>query len=94
MVFHSKKEFERYLFLQNNEKQGIIKDLERQIEYELLPACQYFKAVKYIADFRYKWNNETVIEDVKGMRKGTAYSLFKIKQKLMFNKYKILVKEI
>ena len=35
-----------------------------------------------------------IVEDVKGFKKGSAYSLFKIKQKLMYDKYGIVVKEI
>jgi hypothetical protein len=94
MTFHSTKEMERYLILKDAEKKGTIKNLERQVTYELLPACEHFRAVKYIADFRYKWNFETIVEDVKGLRKGSAYTVFKIKQKLMWDKHKILVKEI
>jgi hypothetical protein len=96
MTFDSKKEMERYLILKDAEKKGTIKNLECQVEYELLPACEHFRAVKYIADFRYKHlpTEEIITEDVKGMIKGSAYQLFKIKQKLVYNKYKILVKEI
>jgi hypothetical protein len=96
MTFDSGKEMERYLILKDAEKRGEIKNLERQVEFELIPACEHFKAVKYIADFRYRHlpTKETVTEDVKGLRKGSAYQLFKIKQKLMFEKYNILVKEI
>jgi hypothetical protein len=94
MAFDSKKEMGRYIELQAMEKQGIIDNLERQVEYELLPKCKYFREVKYIADFKYKWNGQEIIEDVKGLKKGSAYTVFKIKQKLLYNKYNILVKEI
>lgn len=50
----------------------------------------------YIADFVYVDNRtgETVVEDVKGYQQGTAYSLFKIKRKLMLYLRKIRIKEI
>jgi hypothetical protein len=100
MIFDSKKELERFLFLKDRESKGIIEALERQIEFELIPENKYYKAVRYIADFRYIWKLSDgskgleYIEDVKGLKKGSAYQVFKIKQKLMYDKFKILVKEI
>ena len=49
----------------------------------------------YIADFVYtdKRTGQTVVEDVKGYQEGLAYSLFKIKRKLMLYIYKIRIKE-
>ena len=94
MVFDSKKEFGRYLVLKDMEKHGKITGLKRQVEYILIDANDRFKGIKYIADFTYRENNEPVIEDVKGLRKGAAYSLFKIKQKLIYDKFRILIREI
>lgn len=50
----------------------------------------------YIADFVYKdKDGNLVVEDVKGYRGNTgAYSLFKIKRKLMLWKYGIKVREV
>lgn len=50
------------------------------------------KAVKYIADFVYTdtETNETVVEDVKGIRTD----VYKIKKKLMLYVYGIKIKEI
>lgn len=50
--------------------------------------------VKYIADFVYTENGQTVVEDVKGYVHGGAYEIFKIKRKLMLYRYGIQIKEI
>lgn len=50
--------------------------------------------LKYIADFTYVQDGKMVVEDVKGYRKGTAYSVFKIKKKLMLWVHGIQVKEV
>jgi hypothetical protein len=94
MTFDSKKEFHRYLELKDMEKQGEIEQLTRQGYYPLLSKNKYFREVVYYVDFIYKKDGEWIYEDVKGLRKGSAYQLFKIKQKFMYDKYKILVKEI
>ena len=98
MVFDSRKEFERYLVLLDLQKRGGISDLKRQVTFEVTNDSEYFKPIKYIADFSYMMHypDKTVftVEDVKGMRKGSAYSLFKLKKILMYDKYKIMVIEI
>lgn len=50
----------------------------------------------YIADFVYTVNEtgETVVEDVKGYKKGEAYKVFTIKRKLMLFVYGIQIREI
>ena len=54
------------------------------------------RKVEYVADFVYidLQTGEKVVEDVKGMKQGTAYEVFKLKRKLMFWRYGIRVKEI
>lgn len=52
------------------------------------------KECAYIADFVFKNGSETVVEDVKGYRKGGAYAVFVIKRKLMLERYGIRVKEV
>lgn len=48
----------------------------------------------YYADFCYTdKNGETIVEDVKGYKGGTAYSVFTIKRKLMLYIYGIKIKE-
>lgn len=52
------------------------------------------RKVQYVADFVYNKNGKTVVEDVKGYRKGGAYSLFVIKRKLMLSVWKVKVSEV
>jgi hypothetical protein len=99
LVFDSKKEYNRYLYLKSLEDKGIIKYLELQRPYELIPPQKLSngkveRAVKYIADFAYFDGLKQMVEDVKGMRKGTAYSIFAIKRKLMLKVHGIEVVEI
>lgn len=96
ITFDSKKEAERYLELKMMERAGMIKDLELQKRMEIIPKTDKYRAINYIADFSY-FDNQTgksVCEDVKGMRKGTAYQLFKLKQKILYWRYQIEVKEV
>ena len=54
------------------------------------------RACNYVADYVYIdcETGKTVVEDVKGYREGGAYSLFKLKRKLMLYRYGIKIKEI
>lgn len=110
-AFDSKKEYRRYCELKLLEKAGEISELERQVEYEIIPA-QYemiwdkrkgeYKKGKclerkscYVADFRYKVNGETVVEDVKGYKNhGSVWALYVIKRKLMLQLYGIRIREL
>lgn len=103
ILFDSRKEAKRYNELLLLEMAGAIQDLERQVKFLLIPA-QYSKREKtksgkpkclerecaYIADFVYKLNGETVVEDTKGFR-TTEYV---IKRKLMLHEHGIRIKEI
>lgn len=52
------------------------------------------RGVDYIADFVYQKDGETVVEDVKGYKRSTAYSVFAIKRKLMLMVHGIKVQEV
>ena len=82
--FASKKEAARYGELKLLERVGEITDLKVQPSYELKVNDELI--CKYIADFSY-YNAagipRIVVEDVKGMKKGCAWSVFRIKAKLM-----------
>lgn len=109
-MFDSKKEYRRYLFLIHLVDTGQIKNLCRQVEYELIPIQRepdiitktgkhkpgrvIERKCSYIADFQYEQDGETVVEDVKGYRRGGAYAVFTIKRKLMLEKYGIRVLEV
>lgn len=104
--FDSKKEARRYAELKLLQRAGVISNLELQKEYELIPTQRepdtvgkrgglikgkvIEQSVKYIADFVYTQNGETVVEDTKGMRTKE----YIIKRKLMLFVHGIRITEI
>lgn len=110
MTFDSIKEYRRWCELSLLQRAREITDLERQVKYVLIPAQYAPDTVTargkikrgkllerecaYVADFRYVRDGETIVEDVKGCKKGAGYELFKIKRKLMLYRYGIRVKEV
>lgn len=83
--FDSQKEGNRYLILKRMEQEGKIKDLQRQVSFEVVPKSKGERAVKYVADFTY-WDfslSSLVCEDVKGYRT----ELYNIKRKLFKIRY-------
>lgn len=97
--YDSKREYYRALELKILERAGKISCLKEQVAYELVPA-QYGivngkkkcieRSVKYIADFQYVKNGETVVEDTKGFRTKD----YVIKRKLMLYVFGIKIKEV
>jgi hypothetical protein len=95
IVFDSRREAKRYYELLLFERAGVIKNLELQKSFELIPSQKINGKVverpcKYIADFVYEENGKTVVEDTKGMRTDK----YIIKRKLMLYKYGIQIKEV
>lgn len=95
IVFDSRREANRYSELLLLERAGVIKNLELQKSFELIPSQKINGKVverpcKYIADFVYEENGKTVVEDTKGMRTDK----YIIKRKLMLYKYGIQIKEV
>lgn len=93
--FDSKKEAKRYAELKILLQSGAISDLELQKEFELIPAQRIDgkvveRACKYVADFVYKENGKTVVEDTKGMRTKD----YIVKRKLMLMVHGIRIKEV
>lgn len=88
MTFDSKAEFEYYRLLAYREQKGEIRDLQRQVVFELQPSFKTdsgrtIRAIKYIADFVY-YDVDTGmrhIVDVKGS-KMMETEVFKIKSKM------------
>lgn len=88
VVFDSKKEASRYFELAMLEKSGIIKNLERQKRFEVVPKNGDERAVFYVADFCYiEQSGKLIAEDVKSAitRKNPVYI---IKRKLFKIRYK------
>lgn len=95
LVFDSRREAARWQELRLLERAGSITELERQVSYTLIPPQRIGKrvaerAVTYIADFRYRENGETVVEDAKGMRTRD----YIIKRKLMLYVHGIRIREV
>lgn len=106
MTFDSKRELKRYMELELLEKNGDIKNLQRQVKYVLIPVQRepdiigkkggvkkgkvIERECSYTADFTYEEDGETVVEDSKGF-KTKDYS---IKRKLMLYVYGIKIKEV
>ena len=108
ITFDSKKEYRRYLELKALEKAGIIKNLERQVKYVLIPAQREPDTVgsrggikkgklierecAYYADFVYIIKETG--ETVVEDVKGMRTPEYKIKRKLMLFVHHIKIKEI
>lgn len=94
MIFDSKKEYLRYLVLEDKWNKGEIKNLKRQVPYILVPSFNLnkkkYREMKYLADFVYEENGKQVVEDVKGIRTD----VYKLKKKLMAYIYQIEIKEV
>lgn len=94
--FASKAEAERYEELLWLEKAGTIRGLKRQVPFEIIPALVLPDGTKwakteYVADFRYydTRTRDWVTEDVKGY----LTDVYKIKRKLMYKEYGIVILE-
>ena len=88
-VFDSVKEFHRWGVLRLLERAGKIRNLQRQVKFELIPKQDGERACNYIADFTYMESGKLVVEDVKGVRTEA----YKIKKKLMLWVHGIRIKE-
>ena len=103
ITFDSLKEAKRYKELSLMQRAGMIQDLQMQVKYILIPAQREPDTVgarggvhkgklierecTYVADFVYKENGQTVVEDTKGFR--TKDYLLKRKMLLFFHGIKI-----
>lgn len=93
IAFASKKEARRYGELKILERGGCISQLVLQPRFKLV--VDGVEICTYVGDFQYWANGDVVIvEDVKGMRRGKSYELFKLKARLMKALYGIEVVEV
>ncbi len=93
-TFDSVREYHRFCELNLMQRAGVIQDLKCQVKYELIPTQRVDgrvveKACTYIADFVYKQNGQTVVEDAKGHKT----EVYKIKKKLMLHVHGIRITE-
>lgn len=95
--FDSKAEHRRWVYLAMLEKAGDIVNLQRQVQFELIPAQvtpsgRKVRATVYLADFVYrdKRSGMQIVEDVK----GAVTPEYRIKAKLMLHVHNIEVQEV
>lgn len=90
IMFHSKKEAQRYQELLLLERGGIISDLKLQPRFLLQDKFKHkdkrYRKIEYSADFQYVEDGDTIVEDVKSFitKKDPVYRL---KKKLLLFKY-------
>lgn len=79
VTFDSKKEANRFIELQMLQKANVIKDLKRQVKFQIIPKTTTERAAYYVADFVYfdSKKQKTIIEDVKSAitKKNPVYIL-------------------
>lgn len=86
--FDSKKEANKYQELLMLQKAGVIKDLRRQVKFEVCPKSNTERAAYYVADFVYTQSDEKkIIMDVKS-EMTRKLPLYILKRKLVKNIYK------
>ena len=95
ITFDSKKEYFRWCELSLLAKAGKVTDLQRQVKFELIPSQRIDGKVverpcAYVADFVYKQDGETIVEDTKGFRTAD----YIIKRKLMLSVHGIRIREV
>ena len=88
--FDSKREAARWRELVLLERAGVIKGLRRQVPFVLIDKSEHGRAVTYYADFTYMENGQEVVEDVKGVKTD----VYKIKKRLMAERYGIIIREV
>jgi hypothetical protein len=96
-MYHSKKEAKYAMLLDTlrkaqNDTERVVK-VESQVSYRL--DVNGVTVARYVLDFRVTYADGRVdYVDVKGYKKGAAYSLFTLKKKLMLACHGIDVREV
>lgn len=94
--FDSKAEHRRWLYLDQLRRAGEIRDLQRQVPFELIPAQVRPSGGKerptvYVADFVYEdRTGARIVEDVK----GASTPEYRLKRKLMLWRHGVEIREI
>ena len=94
ITFDSKKEAKRYQELKLLQRANKIENLRLQVPYVLIDKSKYGRQIKYIADFVYydKELKREVVEDTKS--EATKTPVYRLKKRLMAERYDIEIKEI
>jgi len=83
----SQREWKRWLVLSEDEKEGKIRALIRQVHYPIY--IEGIHICDYVADFQYYRDGKLVVEDAKGMKTPE----YKLKKKMVEAVYKLKIKE-
>ena len=96
ITFDSIKEYRYYLKLEQlkkaTDKKERVFDIELQPRYDII--VNKIKIGFYKADFKVYYTDRIEIIDVKGLKKGSAYQLFRLKKKLVEALYNIKIIEV
>lgn len=93
--FDSKKEANRYAELKLMERAGLIKGLQRQVRFALIPSFdvdgKHYRPTTYVADFVYTdvKSGKQVVEDCKGFRTD----IYRLKAKMFAHKFGVSILE-
>lgn len=91
-VFKSEWEYERWCELKLLQRAGRITDLKKQVKFVLIDKSKDHRETAYVADFTYQENGKYIVEDTKS--KPTKTNTYKIKKKLMQERYGITIREV
>jgi len=97
MKFDSKRELRHWLKLVQRQQLGLIRDLQRQVPFELAPKVDLGEkrkkpAMRYVADFVYVdvETGETIVEDAKGFQTPQ----YRDRKHLMASVHGIVIREV
>ena len=78
------------MILCDMQKKGKISDLRLQVPYVLIDKSCFGRAIKYVADFVYKKDDQIVVVDVKGVKTP----VYRLKKRMLAERYGIEIKEV
>ena len=90
-IFKSEWEYERWCELKLLQRAGQISDLKKQVKFVLVEKSETQRQSSYYADFTYIKDGKLVVEDTKSP--ATRTDLYRLKKKLMLEKYGIEILE-
>lgn len=90
-TFHSQKEYKRWCYLKTLLNGGAIRNLRRQVPYELI--VNDVRVSRYTADFVYEAVGQEIVEDVKS--EATCQDrAYRMRKRLMKAIYGIEIQEV
>lgn len=90
-IYDSKKEAQYVMFLKSEKRKGNIINYTRQPRFDII--INGITVAFYKGDFEVIYKDHKEIWDVKGLKKGCAYQMFRLKKKLVEALYNIKIIE-